>query len=137
MGFVADKSNHCIRKIDRDGKVTTFAGSGEAGWNDRRGIDAMFHNPSGLAIGANGNVIVADQMNHCIRSITPAGDVSTIAGSGEPDFKDASSKKACFNAPTSVAVDGNGNVFVADRQNHRIRKLVKEDEKKWRVSTVA
>lgn len=135
--LVADKNNHCIRKIDPDGNVTTLAGNENPGWTDRKGVDANFNSPSDLAIYADGNVFVADQMNHCIRMISPDGDVSTIAGTGRAEFNDASSKKASFNSPTGIAVDTSGNLFVADRMNNRIRKVVKESETKWRVSTIA
>ncbi len=79
--------------------------------------------PSGVAVDGAGNVYVADQYNHRIRKITTSGVVSTLAGSGTSGYTDGTGTSAKFNSPTGVAVDGAGNVYVADRSNHRIRKI--------------
>jgi hypothetical protein len=78
-----------------------------------------------VAIDAEGNIIVADSNNHCIRKVTPDGTVSTLAGSreGEDGFADGAAADARFDGPCSVAIDADGNVLVADNENHCIRKL--------------
>jgi sugar lactone lactonase YvrE len=121
--YVADLSNRRIRKITPTGTVTTLAGSGIAGYADGTGTAAQFDGPYGVAVDASGNVYVADAYNHRIRKITPAGIVSTLAGSGASGFADGDGIAAKFYAPTGVAVDGSGNIYVADCNNHRIRKI--------------
>ena len=103
--------------------VTTFAGSGTAGAADGTSTAASFSGPRGLAIDASGNIYVADFGNHTIRKITPAGVVTTVAGNGNPGFVNGTGTGASFNAPRGVAVDAFGNVFVADWNNHAIRKI--------------
>lgn len=123
--FVADRQNHRIRRIDASTKeVTTFAGSGVAGFADGTSAAAEFEFPSGIDIDSKGNLYVADEYNHCIRMITPAGAVSTFAGIAEDaGFVDADKAAAKFNYPMGVAVDTSDNVYVADTENHRIRKI--------------
>lgn len=121
--FVADQFNHCIRKITPAGMVTTFAGNGIPGYTDGLGSAASFYYPYGVAIDGAGNLYVADQTNQRIRKISPAGLVTTIAGSGIASFADGSGIAASFNYPTGIAVDNNGNVYVADYYNNRIRKI--------------
>ncbi len=121
--YVADTENHRIRKISPSGVVTTLAGSGNTGFADGTGTEASFYFPTGIAVDGNGNVYVADNHNHRIRKISPAGVVTTLAGSGNYDFVDGISTTASFRNPQDVAVDRNGNVYVADTENHRIRKI--------------
>lgn len=85
--YIADGINNLIRKITPDGFVSTFAGSGAAGAKDSIGTAATFNGPTGLATDAVGNIYVADTNNNLIRKITPAGQVTTIAGSGLPGYK--------------------------------------------------
>jgi len=105
--------------------VSTFAGSGTKGFADGTATEAQFKRPGGVAVGSSGNVFVADQVNHLIRKITPAGVVSTLAGSTE-GHADGTDNTAQFNLPFGVAVDSSGNVYVADTDNHRIRKITPE-----------
>ena len=80
--YVGDQTNHVIRKITRDNRVSTLAGLAmRAGAADGQGTSARFNNPMGVAVDAAGNVYVADRGNHAIRKITPSGAVSTLAGS--------------------------------------------------------
>ncbi|WP_082994861.1 MULTISPECIES: NHL domain-containing protein [Aquimarina] len=119
--FVSDWSNHSIRKITPTGVVSTFAGLNE-GFADGTGTTARFDNPAGLAVDSSGNIYVADESNSRIRKITPSGVVSTIAGSND-GYADGTGTSARFFKPTGVAIDGSGNLYVADRINHRIRKI--------------
>jgi sugar lactone lactonase YvrE len=119
--YVADNSNERIRKITPEGVVTTLAGS-TRGYADGIGVAAKFFWPNGLAVDSAGNVYVADAGNHRIRKITPEGVVTTLAGSTQ-GYADGTGVAAKFNGPQSVAVDSAGNVYVADTDNHRIRKI--------------
>jgi sugar lactone lactonase YvrE len=123
--YVADKSNHTIRKITSGGVVTTLAGlAGTPGSVDNTGSFARFRDPSGVAVDGSGNVYVADSTNHTIRKITSGGVVTTLAGlAGSNGSVDDTGSAARFKFPAGVAVDGSGNVFVADYGNHTIRKI--------------
>ncbi|PTY06220.1 hypothetical protein DB347_12290 [Opitutaceae bacterium EW11] len=123
--FVADTFNHTIRKVNTSGDVTTFAGTpGTSGSADGTGTAAQFDSPAGLAIDAAGNLFVADMVNHTIRKITPTGVVTTLAGSaGNPGSDDGTGASARFQNPVGVAVDGSGNIYVADSGNSVIRKV--------------
>ncbi|MGB3586783.1 MAG: NHL repeat-containing protein, partial [Tunicatimonas sp.] len=121
--YVADYNNHKIRKITPDGEVSTLAGSGTFGDADGNGTAAQFDGPEGVAVDADGNVYVADRENRKVRKITPTGEVSTLAGSGDFGDADGSGTAARFNGPAGVAVDVDGNVYVADELNNKIRKI--------------
>ena len=122
--YVADNINNVIRKvITSTAEVSTFAGTGAQGADDGAGAVATFNSVAGLAVDAAGNVFVADQYNHKIRKITPAGVVSTFAGSGAEAFADGQGIAASFNVPTGITIDGGGNLYVADQYNYRIRKI--------------
>ncbi|MTV37617.1 hypothetical protein [Duganella radicis] len=114
---------HMVRKISKDGVVTTLAGADEIGFADGAGSQARFNTPLGIAVDSAGNVYVADTLNLRIRKITPAGVVSTIAGSGARGASDGAAAQASFNNPYGLAVDKAGNVFVADTLNDLIRKV--------------
>ena len=124
--YVADAGdNNRIRRIARDGTVATLAG-GREGFTDGTGAAAAFHTPSALARDAQGNLYVADTGNHAIRMVTPQGVVTTVAGTGEPGFRDGPATQAQFNGPIGVGVDGSGRIYVADTYNDRIRLIARD-----------
>lgn len=103
--------------------VATFAGSTTKGSANGTGTAASFFNPAGVAVDSSGNIYVADTNNNDIRKITPAGVVTTFAGTGSAGHANGTGTAASFAAPTGVAVDQNGNVYVADSGNNEIRKI--------------
>ena len=105
--------------------VTTIAGTTTAGSANGTGTGASFHKPAGIEIDGSGNLYVADDSNHEIRKIViSTGVVSTLAGSTTPGSANGTGAAASFNGPTGLAIDGSGNLYVADRSNHLIRKIV-------------
>lgn len=123
--FVADSGNYAIRKITPAGVVSTFAGlTGTRGDVDGTGTAARFYDPQNLAIDAFDNIYVPDGAGNVVRKITPAGVVTTIAGSGATGSADGTGIAAQFNDPTGIAVDAFGNIYVADNGNNTVRKIL-------------
>ena len=121
--YTADYPHHTIRKITPDGTASIFAGLNDTpGSANGIGSAARFNFPLGLAVDGAGNVYVADSGNNRIRKITPAGGVTTFAGSAIGSA-DGTGTAARFNFPSGVAVDHSGNVFVTDAGNNTIRKI--------------
>ena len=123
--YVSDSANDTIRKVTPGGMASILAGlPGYAGSTDGNGNDARFWNPQGLAVDDGGNIYVADTGNNTVRKITPMGVVTTLAGlSGVSGTNDKLGESARFNSPGGVAVDSAGNVYVADTNNHAVRKM--------------
>lgn len=134
--YVADQGNHAVRKISPDGNVTTIAGNGVLGDADGKGSEASFHTPSDVAVDAAGNVYVADTLNHAIRKVDPAGNVTTLNALSERivevfdgvveatgDYRDGPLAEALFNEPSGLALDSKGNLYVSDTGNQRIRYI--------------
>jgi streptogramin lyase len=123
--YVTDTYNETIRKITAAGVVTTLAGTvGQVGSTDGAAAVALFSGPTGIAADSMGNVYVADTNNHTIRKITPAGVVSTLAGTPNmPGSTDGNGAAARFHFPEGIAADSAGNVYVADTDNNTIRKI--------------
>jgi sugar lactone lactonase YvrE len=121
--FVADYSNHLIRKITATGVVSIFAGSGAIGSANGTGTAASFNYPSGIAVDSLGNVYVGDEANFLIRKITPDGVVTTLAGSGTAGSADGTGTAASFHRTAGISIDGFGNIFVSDYLNNMIRKV--------------
>ena len=121
--YVSDGGNFVIRKIDAAGNMTTLAGlAGQRGRVDGVSANARFSFPRGLALDVGGVIFVADFDSHAIRRVTPAGMVTTLAGSGTPGASDGMGAAASFNAPSGVAIDGT-DLLVTDSLNHTIRRV--------------
>jgi serine/threonine-protein kinase len=121
--YVADSANNEIREVTSAGVVTTLAGSTTAGSADGTGAAASFYDPQGIAVNSAGDIFVADSGNNEIRMITPAGVVSTLAGSTTAGSANGTGSAAAFNDPTGVAVDAAGDIIVADTDNNEIRMV--------------
>jgi streptogramin lyase len=122
--YVTDIGNNAIRKVTPAGVVTTLAGGNNASYDNGAGTSTLVRFlPTGLAVDAAGNVYVAEKSNNLIRKITPAGAVSTLAGTGVRGIGDAVGILAYFSSPTGIAVDAQGIVYVADTGNNAIRQI--------------
>ncbi len=121
--YVADKFNNKIRKVTPAGVVSSFAGSGLIGIDDGFGALASFYNPTGIVIDTAGNFFVADQFNNLIRKVSPAAEVTTIAGDGSNGTLDGAALSASFYRPYDINVDIYGNLYVSDQNNNKIRKI--------------
>ncbi len=125
--YVIDNGNHRIRKIDTFGIVTTYAGTGSSGFSGDGGpataADISF--PSRFGIDAGGNLYFADAGNHRIRKISTSGIITTVAGNGSATFSGdgGQATAASLSNPLGVTFDANGNMYIADASNHRIRKV--------------
>jgi len=122
--YVADSGNHTIRKIAPAGAVTTLAGQPRvSGYVDEQGAAARFNQPTGLTIEADGNILVADQLNHMIRRVTPDGVVTRVAGNGQSGSVNNITVLSSFSQPSAVAVAPDGSLLVADTGNSIIRRI--------------
>ncbi len=118
------EANAIVRKITAAGVVTTLAGqAGSNGFTDATGSAARFSVPFDIAVDGSGNLYVSDHGNHAVRKITPAGVVTTLAGSGSKGNTDATGTAASFKFPSGIAADSAGNVYLADTDNQVIRKI--------------
>ncbi len=140
--YIAEPGNQRIRKVNTSGIITTFAGNGSSGYSGDGGLAtaASFFNAVRCAVDPQGNVLVADQSNHRIRKITPAGLVTTFAGngSGTPAAGSFSgdggpATSAGLNNPTALCIDSSGSVYISDEFNERIRKVAPSGT----ISTIA
>lgn len=123
--YIADTNNHRIRWFIDGGNIETYAGTGAAGYAGDEGaaVSAQIDTPRGVFARTGGEIVIADNMNSCLREVDNGDVITTITGSGDPGF----------NHPENIAMDGDGNIYIADKDNHRIRKL----EPSGKVTTVA
>ena len=124
--YVADTGANLIRRIGRDGTVTTIAGDGTAGFRDGPADHAQFNGPIGVAVDATGTVYVADTYNDRIRLITQDGQVTTLAGGAAPGFADGKGAGAAFDTPCGLAIAPDGALLVADTGNDAVRRLARD-----------
>lgn len=126
--FIADEDNHRVRKVFAStGFVEKIAGNGTAGYNGDgiQAVGARLNYPSGVGVDNAGNVYIGDRGNHRIRKVTPSGIISTIAGTGNVGFSGdgGNATSAMLNYPRNLFADGSGNIYFADTDNDRIRKI--------------
>ena len=128
--YIADTSSNRIRKVSAEsGVISTVAGSHSTdGYSGDGGdaTEAILGNPEDVAVDGSGNIYIADTNNHRIRKVTAStGMISTVAGNGTGDYAGdgGDATAASLNSPLGVAVDGSGNIYIADMHNHRIRKV--------------
>ena len=130
--FIADTINHRIRRVAPDGVISTVAGNGSVGLSGDGGpaTSAEIGSPFGVAVDGIGNLFISagGGAYHRIRKVTPDGIITTLAGDGTPAFNGDGGPAffAQLNSPWGVAVDGSGSLFIADTNNHRIRKVTAE-----------
>ena len=125
--YIGDASNHRIRRVDAAGTITTVAGAGAPGFGGDGGPapSARLYGPWGVAVDASGNLYIADRSNHRIRRVDLAGTITTVAGTGTEGFSGdgGPATNAQLAWPRGVTVDASGNLYIADRSNHRIRRV--------------
>ncbi len=125
--YIADQWNHRIRKVDKDGIITTLAGNGSEGYSGDGGpaAQAQLHGPTSIAVDTAGNIYIADWGNNRVRKVDVNGIISTFAGNGIAGFSGdgGAAAQAQLQAPAGVALDASGNVYIAEYWNHRIRKV--------------
>ena len=122
--YVGDWLNNVIRKIDvSNGTVSTFAGTGTQGFTNGAAGSATFYHPCGVVFDSKGNLFVSELGNFSIRKIATDGTVSTFAGTGSSGDVDGDASKATFNQPIGIVFDKDGNMYVADEFNNKIRKI--------------
>lgn len=137
--YLADTGNHVIRRVDAaTGIISTVAGNGTAGYNGdaQLATHAQLSSPWSVYVASKGELYIADQNNHRIRLVSPAGIISTLAGTGTAGFTGdkGPADQAQLNEPASVALDVAGNLYIADSGNNRIRKISAKDGS---ISTIA
>jgi hypothetical protein len=142
--YVSEYGNHVVRMVDSAGHISTIAGNNAAGagyaGDNGLAVNAQLNQPAGLALDAAGNLYIADSGNHVVRKVDSSHNITTVAGqcvspcsggfSGDGDLAIV----AVLNTPMGVAVDGAGNLFIADYGNHRIRRV---DSGSGNISTFA
>ncbi len=125
--YIAEAGNMRVRKLSRNGVITTVVGNGIPGYSGDSGsaTNAQLSWPKDIAFDGQGNLYVADTANNAIRMVSPAGVITTIAGTGQSGFSGdgGAAIAATMNLPSGLAVDGGGNLFIADTNNFRIRKI--------------
>jgi len=122
--YVSDGYNNRIRKVTPAGNVISLAGGTEGAWHDGRGDSARFNWPGGVAVDPVGNVYVSDYLNNRIRKITPAGDVTTIAGTGEAGSRNGPAGSAQFDGPDGIALDAAGYLYITELGNNNDIRVI-------------
>ena len=131
--YIVDCDNNCVRKVDAHGMINAYAGSGYGAGTGTGGYSgdggkaasAKLNQPTAIAFDREGNMLVADCFNHCIRKVNKQGIISTVAGNGKPDYSGdgGAAVRSSLSYPVAVATDNKGNIYIADNGNFRIRKI--------------
>jgi len=135
--YIADFGNHRMRKVDPQGRISTVAGTGAAGYSGDGGpaVEAQLNGPYGVFVDAEDNIVIADSLNHVIRKIGADGEITTIAGTGTRGYSGDGGPAiaAAFDTPQSLFTDALGRLYVGDEHNHSIRVI----DRSGTVSTLA
>ncbi len=125
--YIADTGNQRIRMVNPSGIITTIAGTGVFGYSGDSGpaVNAKLYSPAGVAVDGSGNLYIADRSNYRIRMVAPNGTITTIAGNGKCCFggDNGPATSALIDSPSSVTLDGAGNLYIADTFNYRVRQV--------------
>jgi hypothetical protein len=125
--YIVDYQDHCVRKVDTTGIITTLAGNGESGYSGDGGpaTEAKLSGPCGIAADLSGNIYIGDTFNNRIRKVDTTGIITTVAGNGEYGYSGdgGPATEAKLSGPYGVAVDPSGNIYIGDTSNNRIRKV--------------
>jgi trimeric autotransporter adhesin len=127
--YIADSRHHRIRKVTKAGIISTVAGDGTQGYSGDGGLAtaAQLRLPNGVAVDSAGNLYIAEPSNNRIRKVTAAGIISTVAGGGTGNLGDGGPATAAYlSDPTGVAIDSAGNLFIAELNTNRIRKVTRK-----------
>ena len=123
--YIADSRNHRIRKVDSGGIITTVAGTGTRGFSGDGGpaTSAQLFEPAGIAFDDAGNLYIADQFNSRIRKMDTGGTITTVAGTGTVNFfgDGGPATSAGLDRPHGCGIAGDGTIYIADSNNHRVR----------------
>ena len=123
--YISRHDHNTIDRIDKNGMLTRFAGTGTAGYSGDGGpaLQATLKIPAGLLTDDKGNIYIADRENHVVRKVDPKGIITTIAGNGTAGFSGdgGPAVKASFHFPSGLALDSKGNLYISDRSNNRVR----------------
>jgi hypothetical protein len=142
--YISDTGDYCIgpggdtvRKVDPNGTITTVAGTGEAGFSGDGGpaTKAKLDGPFGVAVDREGNLYISDGFNYRIRKVDKDGIIDTVAGTGKEGYSGdgGPATKAALNLPIGIALDSEGNLFIACHHNSRVRKV----DRSGKITTVA
>ncbi|MCF8721587.1 NHL domain-containing protein [Nitrospina gracilis] len=136
--YIADRENHVVRKVDTSGTITTYAGTGEAGYSGDNGpaTQAKLNLPSDMAVDGQGNLFISDRSNNVIRKVDRNGTITTYAGTGNEGYNgdNMPALRTNLDKPFGLAVDKQGNLYIADRGNNRVRKV---DAESGLMTTIA
>ena len=125
--YIPDGSNHRVRRVDASGTITTIAGQGEGGYSGDGGpaVRARLDLPTNLTVDGSGNLLIVDARNNRIRRVDTSGTITTVAGIGESGFSGDGGQavSAWLYDPAGIAFDKLGNLYIADRENNRIRRV--------------
>ena len=125
--FIADSDNRSVRKVDKSGIITTMVGNGEWGYGGDGGqaTEARLRHPEKVILDTADNLYIADSSGHCVRRVNKTGIITTVAGNGKKGDGGDGGKavKARLNFSNDIAVDAEGNLYISDQDNHRVRKV--------------
>ncbi|RLT01367.1 MAG: hypothetical protein DWI21_18835, partial [Planctomycetota bacterium] len=125
--YFCDIAFHVIRRVDKDGRISTVAGSGKKGYAGDGGpaTQALLGEPYEIKFDADGSMYLVEMVNNLVRKVDKTGVISTLAGTGKSGFSGdgGSAREATFNKPHSIALDGKGALFICDIGNHRVRRV--------------